>query len=181
MAKRHGATVVVDGAQSVSHMKIDVASIGCDFFVFAGHKVFGPTGIGVVYGRPEILAQGLGAAIDYLEAIGMEVIGRYEHALLVYATERMLTVPGLTMIGTAKEKACVPSFVLDGCRTEDVGTALDRAGIAVRAGHHCAQPILRRFGLESTVRPSLAFYNTHEDVDALVATLLRIQSSRGCR
>ena len=218
IARRHGATVIVDGAQSVSHMRTDVLALDADFFVFSGHKVFGPTGIGVVYGKPDILAHmapwqgggnmiadvtfektlyngpperfeagtgniadavGLGAALDYVETVGMEVIGRYEHELLVYATQKMLAVPGLKMIGTAKEKASVLSFVLDGCRTQDVGTALDREGIAVRAGHHCAQPILRRFGLESTVRPSLAFYNTYEDVDALVATLLRIQSGRG--
>ncbi|OCC06187.1 segregation protein B [Labrys sp. WJW] len=218
IAKRHGATVVVDGAQSVSHMRTDVQALDADFFVFSGHKVFGPTGIGVVHGKPDVLAHlppwqgggnmiadvtfektiyhgpperfeagtgniadavGLGAALDYVETIGMDVIGRYEHELLVYATEHMLTVPGLKLIGTARDKASVLSFVLDGCRTQDVGVALDREGIAVRAGHHCAQPILRRFGLESTVRPSLAFYNTYEDVDALVAALRRIQSGRG--
>jgi cysteine desulfurase / selenocysteine lyase len=217
MAHRHGACVLVDGAQSVSHMPVDVQAIDCDFFVFSGHKIFGPTGIGVVCGKPNVLAHmppwqgggnmiadvtfektiyqpppgrfeagtgniadaaGLGTALDYVESIGREIIERYEHELLVYATERMLTVPGLTLIGTAREKASVLSFVLDGCRSEDVGKALNREGIAVRAGHHCAQPILRRFGLESTVRPSLAFYNTREDVDALVAALYRIQSGR---
>jgi len=208
---------LIDGAQSVSHMRTDVQAIGCDFFVFSGHKLFGPTGIGVVYGRPDVLehmppwqgggnmiadvtfektvyqgppdrfeagtgniadAVGLGAAIDYVEAIGLDVIGRYEHELLAYATEKLLAVPGLTLIGTAKEKASVLSFVLDGCRTQDVGAALDREGIAVRAGHHCAQPILRRFGHESTVRPALAFYNTCDDVDALSDALQRIQSGR---
>ncbi|MGP8233619.1 MAG: family 2A encapsulin nanocompartment cargo protein cysteine desulfurase [Methylovirgula sp.] len=217
IAHRYGACVLVDGAQSVSHMPVDVQSIDCDFFVFSGHKVFGPTGIGVVYGKPDALAHmppwqgggnmiadvtfektiyqpppnrfeagtgniadavGLGAAIDYVESIGREIIDRYEHELLVYATEKMLTVPGLTMIGTAKEKASVLSFVLDGCRSEDVGKALNQEGIAVRAGHHCAQPILRRFGVETTVRPSLAFYNTKDDVDLLVATLHRIQAGR---
>lgn len=220
IAKRHGATVIVDGAQSVSHMRTDVQALDADFFVFSGHKVFGPTGIGVVHGKPDVLAHlppwqgggnmiadvtfektiyhgpperfeagtgniadavGLGAALDYVETIGMDVIGRYEHELLVYATEHMLTVPGLKLIGTARDKASVLSFVLDGCRTQDVGVALDREGIAVRAGHHCAQPILRRFGLESTVRPSLAFYNTYDDVDALVGALRRIQSGRGYR
>ena len=215
MAHRHGARVLVDGAQSVSHMPVDVQSIDCDFFVFSGHKVFGPTGIGVVYGKDEVLqhmppwqgggnmiadvtfertiyqgpperfeagtgniadAVGLGAALDYVESIGMEVIGRYEHDLLVYATEKMQSVPGLTLIGTAAEKASVLSFVLRGHDALDVGKALDREGIAVRAGHHCAQPILRRFGLEATVRPALAFYNTCADVDALVAALLRLQS-----
>jgi cysteine desulfurase/selenocysteine lyase len=216
-AHRHGACVLVDGAQSVSHMPVDVQAIGCDFFVFSGHKIFAPTGIGVVYGKPAVLAHmppwqgggnmiadvtfektiyqpppgrfeagtgsiadavGLGAALDYVESIGREVIDRYEHELLIYATERMLTVPGLTLIGTAREKASVLSFVLDGARSEDVGKALNQEGIAVRAGHHCAQPILRRFGLESTVRPSLAFYNTRDDVDALVAALLRMQAGR---
>jgi len=215
MAHRHGACVVVDGAQSVSHMPIDVQAIDCDFFVFSGHKVFGPTGIGVVYGKKEVLshmspwqgggnmiadvtfektiyqgaperfeagtgniadAVGLGAAIDYVESIGMDVISRYEHDLLVYATEKMRQFPGLTLIGTASEKASVLSFVLAGHEPLDVGKALDREGIAVRAGHHCAQPILRRFGLEATVRPSLAFYNTCADVDDLVAALMKIQS-----
>jgi cysteine desulfurase/selenocysteine lyase len=217
MAHRHGARVLLDGAQSVSHMRVDVAALDCDFFVFSGHKIFGPTGIGVVYGKTDVLgamppwqgggnmiadvtfektiyqaapdrfeagtgniadAVGLGAALDYVDSIGLEAISRYEHELLVYATEKMLGVPGLELIGTAKEKASVLSFVLDECRTEDVGQALDREGIAVRAGHHCAQPILRRYGLESTVRPSLAFYNTFEDIDALVAALHRIQSGR---
>lgn len=220
MAHRHGACVLVDGAQSVSHMPIDVQAIDCDFFVFSGHKVFGPTGIGVVYGKKEVLqhmapwqgggnmiadvtfektiyqgaperfeagtgniadAVGLGAAIDYVETIGMDVIARYEHDLLVYATEQMIRVPGLTLIGTAHEKASVLSFILAGHEPLDVGKALDREGIAVRAGHHCAQPILRRFGLEATVRPSLAFYNTCADVDALVAALLRIQGGEGRR
>jgi cysteine desulfurase / selenocysteine lyase len=220
MAHRHGARVLLDGAQSVSHMRVDVAALDCDFFVFSGHKIFGPTGIGVVYGKTDVLdamppwqgggnmisdvtfekttyqgppdrfeagtgniadAVGLGAALDYVDSIGLETIARYEHELLVYATAKMLGVPGLKLIGTAKEKASVLSFVLDECRSEDVGQALDREGIAVRAGHHCAQPILRRYGLESTVRPSLAFYNTFEDVDALVAALLRLQSGRGHR
>jgi len=122
---------------------------------------------------------GLGAALDYLEQIGMENISRYEHDLLAYATRGLLTVPGLHLIGTAKDKASVLSFVLDGFRTEDVGKVLNQEGIAVRAGHHCAQPILRRFGLETTVRPSLALYNTCEDVDALVSALLRIQAGHG--
>ncbi|WP_018407237.1 family 2A encapsulin nanocompartment cargo protein cysteine desulfurase [Methylocystis rosea] len=217
IAHRYGACVLVDGAQSVSHMPVDVQSIGCDFFVFSGHKVFGPTGIGVVYGKDAVLehldpwqgggnmiadvtfektiyqgpperfeagtgniadAVGLGAALDYVEAIGMEVIARYEHDLLVYATEKMTTVPGLTLIGTAPEKASVLSFTLDGHDSQEVGKALDREGIAVRAGHHCAQPILRRFGLEATVRPSLAFYNTCADIDALVSALLRLQTGR---
>jgi cysteine desulfurase / selenocysteine lyase len=218
MAHRHGAIAVVDGAQSVSHMPIDVQALDADFFVFSGHKMFGPTGIGIVYGRPSILenmppwqgggnmiqdvtfektvfqgtpyrfeagtgniadAVGLGAAVDYLSTIGMSNIAAYEHELLGYATQGLLTVSGLRIIGTAREKASVISFVLDECRSEDVGIALDREGIAVRSGHHCAQPILRHFRLKSTVRPSLALYNTPEDVDALIAALQRIQTGRG--
>jgi cysteine desulfurase/selenocysteine lyase len=215
LAHQHGACVLVDGAQSVSHMPVDVKAIGCDFFVFSGHKVFGPTGIGAVYGRDSVLAKtppwqgggnmiadvtfektvfqgpperfeagtgniadavGLGAAIDYVESLGMTNIAAYEHSLLEYATAKMLTVPRLRMIGTAREKASVLSFVIDGKETVEIGKALDAEGIAVRSGHHCAQPILRRFGLEATVRPSLAFYNTCEDVDALVAVLLKLQT-----
>jgi cysteine desulfurase / selenocysteine lyase len=220
MAHRHGACVLVDGAQAVSHMRADVQDLNCDFYVFSGHKVFGPTGIGVVYGKLSVLentppwqgggnmivdvtfektvyqgaparfeagtgniadAVGLGAALDYVEQIGMENIAAYEHELLNYGTAKLLTVPGLRLIGTAREKAGVMSFVLDDVRTEDVGVALNQEGIAVRSGHHCAQPILRRMGVESTVRPSLAFYNTCEEIDQLVAALLRIQAGRGHR
>jgi cysteine desulfurase / selenocysteine lyase len=214
MAHRYGARVLVDGAQAVSHIPIDVQSLDCDFYVFSGHKVFAPTGIGVLYGKPEVLAEtppwqgggnmivdvtfekttyqpppgrfeagtgniadavGLGAAIDYLDHIGMPNIARYEHELLVYATQGLLRVPGLRIIGTAKEKAGVLSFVLAGFRTEEVGAALNREGIAVRSGHHCAQPTLRRFGVETTVRPSLALYNSFEDIDALIAALFRLK------
>lgn len=217
MAHRYGATVLLDGAQSVSHMRVDVQALDCDFFVFSGHKVFGPTGIGVVYGKPEVLenmppwqgggnmiqdvtfektlyhgppqrfeagtgniadAVGLGAAIDYLDRVGMHNISRHEHELLVHATNELALVPGLHIIGTAKEKAGVLSFVLDGFRTEQVGDHLNRNGIAVRSGHHCAQPILRRFGLESTVRASLALYNTHEDIDKFVAAIWDLRSAR---
>ena len=209
-AHRHGARVLLDGAQSVSHMRVDVQSLDCDFFVFSGHKVFAPTGIGVVYGKEEVLehmppwqgggnmiqnvtfektvyqlppqrfeagtgniadAVGLGAAIDYLDRVGMVNISRHEHGLLIYATESLLRIPGLRIIGTAREKAGVLSFIIDGFRTEEIGDYLNRHGIAVRSGHHCAQPILRRFGLESTVRASLALYNTYEDIDALVTAL----------
>jgi len=218
IAHRHGALAIVDGAQSISHMPIDVQALDADFFVFSGHKMFAPTGIGAVYGRPSILetmppwqgggnmiqdvtfekttfqgppgrfeagtgniadAVGLGAAIDYLASIGMENIAAYEHGLLDYLTHGLLSVPGLRIIGTANPKAGVASFVLDECRVEDVGKALAAEGIAVRAGHHCAQPILRRFGLEATVRPSLALYNTTDDVDALINALRRIQIGRG--
>lgn len=218
MAHRYGARVLVDGAQAVSHMPIDVQSLDCDFYVFSGHKVFAPTGIGVLYGKPDVLADappwqgggnmivdvtfektiyqpppsrfeagtgniadavGLGAAIDYLDRIGMANIAHYEHELLIYATKELLTIPGLRLIGTAKEKAGVLSFVLDGFRTEEVGAALNREGIAVRSGHHCAQPTLRRFGVETTVRPSLALYNGFDDIDALTAALRRLKQLNG--
>ena len=220
MAHRYGARVLIDGAQAVSHLAVDVQALDCDFYCFSGHKVFAPTGIGALYGKADVLesmppwqgggnmisdvtferttyqapparfeagtgniadAVGLGAALDYVTAIGLDVIGQYEHDLLVYATERLHTVPGLTLIGTAPDKAGVLSFVLDGHRTEDIGGALDQEGIAVRSGHHCAQPILRRFGLEATVRASLALYNTCEDIDALVAALHRLQASHPSR
>jgi cysteine desulfurase/selenocysteine lyase len=216
-AHRHGAKVLLDGAQSVSHMRVDVQSLDCDFFVFSGHKVFAPTGIGVVYGKPEVLehmppwqgggnmiqdvtfekthyqlppqrfeagtgniadAVGLGAAIDYLGRAGMANISRHEHGLLTYATDALQRIPGLHIIGTAKEKAGVLSFVLDGFRTEEIGDYLNRNGVAVRSGHHCAQPILRRFGLESTVRASLAVYNTFEDIDTLIASLWNLKLGR---
>jgi cysteine desulfurase/selenocysteine lyase len=210
MAHRYGARVLLDGAQSVSHMRADVQYLDCDFFVFSGHKVFGPTGIGALYGKPEVLeempawqgggnmiedvtfektryhpapskfeagtgniadAVGLGAAIDYVQKLGIDNINRYEHELLVYAMATLRSIPGLKLIGTAKEKTSVLSFVLDGYQTSEVGEALNKEGIAVRTGHHCAQPILRRFGLEATVRPSLAFYNTHEETDRLVGVV----------
>lgn len=217
MAHRHGAMVLVDGAQAVSHMPVDVQAIGCDFYVFSGHKIFGPTGIGALFGKSAVLdsmppwqgggnmirdvtfektqfqgpparfeagtpniadAVGLGAALDYVSSLGLENISRYEHELLVYATERLSRIPGLRLYGTAKDKAGVLSFTIEGVKTEDIGVALDREGIAVRAGHHCAQPILRRFGQETTVRASLAPYNTYDDVDALVAALQRLRAMR---
>jgi cysteine desulfurase / selenocysteine lyase len=216
-AHRHGARVLVDGAQAVSHMRVDVQAINCDFYVFSGHKVFAPTGIGVVYGKSEVLdntppwqgggnmiqdvtfektlyqpppqrfeagtgniadAVGLGAAIDYLDRVGIANVARHEHTLLVYATEALLRIPGLHLIGTAKEKAGVLSFVMDGFRTEEIGDYLNRKGIAVRGGHHCAQPILRRFGVESTLRATLALYNTCEEIDALVAALWDLRQGR---
>jgi cysteine desulfurase/selenocysteine lyase len=214
MAHRYGARVLVDGAQAVSHMRVDVQQLDADFYVFSGHKVFAPTGIGVLYGKLDALddsppwqgggnmiadvtfektlyqpppfrfeagtgniadAVGLGAAIAYLDTIGMENITRHEHELLVYATRELLKIPGICIIGTAKEKTGVLSFVLEGYKTEDVGAALNREGIAVRSGHHCAQPTLRRFGQETTVRPSLALYNNYEDIDAMAATLRRLK------
>ena len=217
LAHRAGAKALVDGAQSVSHMRVDVQDIGADFFVFSGHKVFGPTGIGVVWGKREVLedmppwqgggnmiadvtfektvfqpipnkfeagtgniadAVGLGAAIDYVHKVGIENIARYEHELLVYGMQQLGAIPGVRLIGTAADKASVMSFVLDGYSTEEVGHALNDEGIAVRTGHHCAQPILRRFGVETTVRPSLAFYNTFEEIDRLVAVVRRLAGQR---
>lgn len=217
MAHRHGARVLVDGAQAVSHLRVDVQALDCDFYSFSGHKVFGPTGVGVLYGKHDVLsaappwqgggnmisdvtfekttyhpppmrfeagtgniadAIGLGAALDYLERLGMENVTRHEHDLLQYATQHLQAIPGLRIIGTAAEKAGVISFVLPGIRTEEIGQALASEGIAVRAGHHCAQPILRRFGLEASVRPSLAIYNNHADVDALVDAVRRIQGGQ---
>jgi cysteine desulfurase/selenocysteine lyase len=217
LAHRAGARALVDGAQSVSHMRVDMQALDADFFVFSGHKIFGPTGIGVLYGKRELLedmppwqgggnmitdvtfertvyqgpparfeagtgniadAVGLGAALDYVERIGIENIARYEHALLDYATRHMKGIPGVRLVGTARDKASVLSFVLNGSTTEEVGKALNQEGIAVRTGHHCAQPILRRFGLETTVRPSLAFYNTCEEVDRMVSVVRRLANAR---
>ncbi len=220
IARAHaaGAKVLIDGAQSIAHSRVNVQALDADFFVFSGHKIFAPTGIGVLYGRRAILdamppwqgggnmiadvtfektvyqpaparfeagtgnladAVGLGAALDYLERIGLENVARHEHELLDYATAELLRVPGLKIIGTAAEKVSVLSFLLDGFSPEEVGKALDQYGIAVRAGHHCAQPILRRFGVEGTVRASLALYNTRDDVDCLVRALRQISASRG--
>lgn len=219
MAKQVGARVLLDGAQSVSHMKVDVRELGPDFFVFSGHKLFGPTGIGVLWGKKDLLnslppyqtggnmiqdvtlersifhnapnrfeagtgniadAVGLGAAIDYVERIGLENISRYEHGLIEYATKRLTAeVPGITIIGTSPEKAGVISLILKGVPSEEVGARLNKYGIAVRSGHHCAQPILRRFGQETTVRPSFAFYNTCGEIDLLVSALADIQRQSG--
>jgi cysteine desulfurase / selenocysteine lyase len=217
-AHRAGAKVLIDGAQAVSHLRVNVQALQADFYVFSGHKLFAPTGIGVVFGKSDLLnamppwqgggnmiqdvtferttyqkaparfeagtgniadAVGLGTAIDYVERIGLENIGRYEHGLLSYAKQGFQTVPGLRLIGTAADQASLQSFVLEGYRPEEVGTALNREGIAVRAGHHCAQPILRRFGLEATVRPSFAFYNTCAEIDVLVQALHRLAHQVG--
>ncbi len=216
MARRVGAKVLLDGAQSVSHLRVDVQALDCDWFVFSGHKVFGPTGIGILYGKAELLeatqpwqgggnmiedvtfekttyqpapakfeagtgniadAVGLGAALDYLTRLGIENVARYEHELLEYAIHALHRIPGLRLIGKAANKTSVLSFVLEGHDTQEVGAALNQAGIAVRSGHHCAQPILRRFGLESTVRPSLAAYNTYDEVDRLAAVVRNISNS----
>jgi cysteine desulfurase/selenocysteine lyase len=213
MAKRYNARVLIDGAQSVPHLPVDVQQVGADFFVFSGHKIFGPTGIGVVYAKEELLeimpawqgggnmirnvtfeettfaeapakfeagtpnvadAVGLGAALDYVNQLGRPAIAKYEQGLLQYTTEQLSRINGLRLIGTAREKVGVLSFVLRDRPTEEVGRMLDIEGIAVRAGHHCAQPSLRRFGLESTVRPSLALYNTTDEIDRLVDAVKRI-------
>ena len=215
MAHGVGARVLLDAAQSISHLPVDVQKLDCDWCVFSGHKVFAPTGIGALYGKAALLesmppwqgggnmiedvtfekivyqpaparfeagtgniadAVGLGAALEYLTKIGIYNVARYEHELLVYAIDQLKSISGLRLIGTAAEKTSVLSFVLEGHSNQDIGAALNQAGIAVRVGHHCAQPILRRFGLESTVRPSLAFYNTHEEVDRLVSTVRQINS-----
>jgi cysteine desulfurase/selenocysteine lyase len=205
-----GAVIVVDGAQAVPHMTVDVQDLDCDFYAFSGHKMCGPTGFGVLYGKESLLstmppyrtggdmilsvsfdkilfntlpyvfeagtppiAAGiqLGAAIDYLTSIGMDTIARLEHDLLVYATERLSIIDGLRIVGTAPEKAAVVSFVLDGIHPHDVGTMLDEDGIAVRTGHHCAQPVMERYGIPATTRASFAFYNTTEEIDRLVASV----------
>jgi len=220
LAHQAGAKVLVDGAQSVAHLRVDVQALDADFFVFSGHKIFGPTGIGVVYGKAELLdkmppwqgggnmiedvtfeqiifqpapnkfeagtgniadAVGLGAAIEYVESLGLDNIARYEHDLLEYGQHGLSSVSGLRLIGTAREKASVMSFTLEGFSNEEVGKALNKEGIAVRTGHHCAQPILRRFGVETTVRPSLAFYNTTEEIDLLVSVLHQLRRTRSIR
>ncbi len=207
MTHRIGAPVLVDGAQSVPHIPVDFQELDCDFFVFSGHKMFGPTGIGVLYGKAELLEKmppyqgggdmissvtfekttynklpfkfeagtphisgviGLGAAIGYMSKIGLEKIATYEQELLSYTTKVLSEVKGLRMIGTAKKKASIVSFVLDGIHAHDVGTILDQAGIAIRAGHHCAMPVMDRFGVPATARASFAFYNTKEEIDRLV-------------
>jgi cysteine desulfurase/selenocysteine lyase len=210
IARERGITTLVDGAQAVPHQPVDVAALDCDFYAFSGHKVFGPSGAGVLYGRLPLLESmppflgggdmiervsfegtifapvpqkfeagtpdiasviGFGAAIEYVEAIGMDRIAAYEQTLLVYATERLEEIPGLRIIGTAKEKAAVISFVLDDAHPHDIGTVLDGEGIAIRAGHHCAQPLMTRMGIPATARASLSIYNTREDIDLLVTAL----------
>ena len=213
MAHKYGACVLIDGAQSVPHITINVKDLDADFYVFSGHKVYGPTGIGVLYGKRALLEEmppwqrgggmindvsfhhttynnlpykfeagtgniadaiGLGAAIDYLQRIGMDNIEEYEKKLTVYAMEKLFQIPGLHIIGTAPNKTSVISFVIDGVSPESIGQYLNQEGIAVRAGHHCAQPVLHRYGLASSVRASLGLYNTKEEVDNLVSALLKM-------
>jgi cysteine desulfurase/selenocysteine lyase len=214
MAHRAGALALIDGAQAAPHLKIDVQALDADFYAFSGHKVIGPTGIGILYGKARLLNAmppyqgggdmiksvtfektiyadlpykfeagtpniaggiGLGAAFDYVTRIGLDKIEAYEHELLVYGTEALSRIPGLRIIGTAREKAAVLSFVIDGIHPHDIGTVLDRQGIAVRTGHHCAQPVMDRFGVPATTRASLAFYNTFAEIDALAAGLAKVK------
>ncbi len=210
LAHRRGVPVLVDGAQSAPHMPVDVRALDCDFYAFSAHKLYGPTGFGILYGKAELLetmppyqgggdmisavsfektvyntlpykfeagtphiagAIGLAAAIEYVQRIGLSQIAAYEADLLGYATELLSAIPGLRLIGTAKEKAGVLSFVLEGIHAHDVGTILDLEGVAVRAGHHCAMPLMKRFGVPATARASLAFYNTRAEIDALVKAI----------
>ncbi len=214
-ARERGIVSLVDGAQAAPHLPIDVQAIGCDFFAFSGHKVFGPTGVGVLYGRGELLERmppwqgggdmietvtlerstwaapparfeagtpmiaeviGLGVALEYVEAIGRSAIGAWEEDLLAYATERVGELDGIRLIGTAREKASVLSFVVDGVHPHDVGAVLDDEGVAIRAGHHCAQPVMQRFGIPATARASFAFYNTRDEIDTLVRGLRRVRT-----
>jgi len=207
-AHARGVPVLVDGAQAVSHLAVDVSALDCDFYAFSGHKIFGPTGIGVLYGKAALLdamppyqgggdmirsvtfekteyndlpykfeagtpniagAIGLGAALDYVSSVGMEAIAAHERDLLAYATSEASRIPGLRIVGTAKDKASILSFVLQGVHAHDVGTILDQQGVAIRAGHHCAMPVMQRFGIAGTARASFALYNTRDEVDALIA------------
>jgi len=213
MAHAHGAPVLFDGAQAVPHMPVDVQELDCDFYVFSGHKLFGPTGIGILYGKAEYLeamppflgggemiksvtfektiyndlpykfeggtpdiagAIGLGAAIDYVNDLGFDQITAHEDELLRYGTDALSTIEGLKIIGTAEHKAGILSFVMDLAHPHDIGTILDEQGIAIRTGHHCAQPVMQRFQIPATARASLAFYNTKEDIDALVKGIDRV-------
>jgi len=214
MAHNAGALALIDGAQAAPHMKIDVQALDADFYALSGHKVFGPTGIGILYGKSKLLNAmppyqgggdmikvvtfaktiyndlpykfeagtpniaggiGLGTALDYVDRIGLDEIGAYEHQLLEYGTEALSAIPGLRIIGTAREKAAVLSFVMEGIHPHDIGTILDKQGIAVRTGHHCAQPVMDFYNIPATTRASLAFYNTFGEIDALVAGLKNVK------
>jgi cysteine desulfurase/selenocysteine lyase len=214
LAHRQNIPVLVDGAQAVPHCKVDVQALDCDFYAFSGHKLYAPTGIGILYGKSSLLeamppyqgggdmissvtfektlynklpykfeagtphisgAIGLGAAVEYINRIGMENIAAHEHDLLTYAVEAVSAVPGIRLVGTAKERAGVLSFVLDDIHPHDIGTILDQEGIAIRAGHHCAQPVMERFGVPATARASFALYNTIEEIDALVKGLRKVR------
>ena len=213
IAHRRNVPVLLDGAQAAAHVKVDVQDLECDFYAFSGHKLYGPTGVGVLYGKSALLEAmppyqgggdmissvtfektlynvlpfkfeagtpniaggiGLGAAIDYLNGIGLEHAAAYENDLLAYATGAIAGIPGVRLIGTAREKASVLSFVIEGIHPHDIGTILDQDGIAIRTGHHCAQPVMDRFGVPATARASLAFYNTREEIDALVKGIHKV-------
>jgi cysteine desulfurase/selenocysteine lyase len=217
-AKAAGAHVLVDGSQAVGHMAVDVQALGADFYVFTGHKLFGPTGIGVLYGRESVLdamppflgggdmirtvtleastwndlpykfeagtpniagAIGLAAAVRYVRAIGFEAIGRHETAVVAAAVDRLRQIEGLRLVGTPRERAGLVSFVMSGIHPHDIGTIVDREGVAIRTGHHCAQPVMDRYGVPATARASFAFYNTASDVDALVAAIERVRRVMG--
>jgi cysteine desulfurase/selenocysteine lyase len=214
MAHEFGAVALIDGAQSVPHIPVDVRDLDADFYAFSGHKIYGPTGIGILYGKKKLLEamppyQGggemirdvsldrstyadlphkfeagtphiagsvaLGAAIDYVSHLGLSNIGTYEHQLLVKATEKIQAVPGLKLIGTARAKSAILGFVMEGVHPHDIGTILDREGVAVRVGHHCAQPAMKRFGLPATARASFSFYNTEDEIDRLIAGLHKVR------
>jgi len=218
IAHRHGVPVLVDGAQAVPHMKVDVQDLDCDFYAFSGHKMCGPTGIGILYGKAQFLekmkpfegggdmilsvtfekttyntipfkfeagtppiaaAIGLGATVDYLESVGLDRIAAHEHDLLTYATEAFAQLKGVRIVGTARNKAAVMSFTVQGVHPHDVGTILNEDGVAVRTGHHCAQPVMQRFGIPATARASFYLYNTFAEVDALVAGIRRVQKIFG--
>ncbi len=218
MAHGHGALVLVDGAQGAQHLPVDVRALDCDFYAFSGHKIYGPTGIGILYGKAALLeamppyqgggdmissvtferttynripykfeagtpniagAVGLGAALDYVAAIGRESIAARERELLDYSTAQLSAIPGLRLIGTAREKTGVLSFVLEGIHPHDIGTILDHEGVAIRAGHHCTQPLMQRFGIPATARASLALYNSREDIDRLVTGIHRVKEVFG--
>ena len=218
MAHRRNVPVFLDGAQAVPHCKVNVQELDCDFYAFSGHKLYGPTGVGILYGKAKLLEQlppyqgggdmiravtfektqyntipyrfeagtpniaggiGLGAAIDYVNRIGLDRIAAYEHELLQYATRKVEVIPGVRIIGTAREKAGVLSIVMDVAHPHDIGTILDREGIAVRAGHHCAMPVMERFGIAGTARASLGLYNTREEMDALVRGIERVREVLG--
>ncbi|KAB7623632.1 aminotransferase class V-fold PLP-dependent enzyme [Alkalilimnicola sp. S0819] len=217
-AHAKGIPVLLDGAQAVPHMPVDVQALGADFYAFSAHKLYGPTGVGVLYGKYDLLKamrpyQGggdmiktvsfektiyadppnrfeagtpniagviaLGAAVDYLSEVGLEAIAAYEQELLDYATERLSAIPGLRIIGTAPNKAGVISFVMDGAHPHDIGTLLDEQGVAVRAGHHCAEPVMRRYAVPATARASFGLYNTREEVDVLVAAIEKVRELFG--
>src|SRR5579864_273915 len=214
LAHAHNVPVLIDGAQAISHVGVDVRALDCDFYAFSGHKIFGPTGIGALYGKAALLdamppyqgggdmirsvtfekteyndlpykfeagtpniagAIGMGAALDFVSSIGIGAIAVHELDLLAYATAQVSAIPGLRIIGTAKEKAAIVSFTLDGVHAHDIGTILDHEGVAIRAGHHCAMPVMERFGVAGTARASFALYNTREEVDALVAGIHRVR------